>query len=607
VAVHGEHTGDAGLPPLKRPSFRRRVLAAFLRQWGLILVGLLLLVVPPFVRQRDANKRPAEPRRQPPDDPNKTPPRAPKLGRLRQALRAGAADEVLAFFRDRALTDDERGAVLRQLDQLGNESFAVRQKAAESLAAWGPRAAALLRRKTQHPDPEVAGRATACLRQVLRSSDPPLLSSAIGFLSQRRPAGAAAALLTYLPYVEDEGIDKAVRTALAALAVRDGKADEALVKALTDSLPERRAAAGVALCQPAAAAQRPAVLRLLHDPDPDVRRRVALALVPLREKEAVPTLIELLGVLPPEQAWPVLELLEELAGADAPVSSAVTADERRHCRDAWATWWKEKGDRLDLGRALTETEQRRPKGHTLIVQLGNGLGLDSSSGQVVELGPDWSLRWQINALDYPLSAQALPGNRVLIAEYQGQRVTERGLQGEVLWSKEVGVPLLFAQRLPNDNTFLVMRNRVVEVDAAGKEVFSHCRRRRDLASARPCVGGGAVLLTDTGDCIFLDGQGKETGRFATGAQQVLGAGLDVLPNKRVLVPHYAGNKVVEYAADGKVLWQARVASPTSVQRLPGGRTLVASTTTREVVELDRGGREVAKHSTSASPVQATRH
>ena len=606
MAVHGEHTGDAGLPPLRRPGFRRRVLAAFLRQWGLILVGLLLLVVPPFVRQRGGEKDPVVPPLQPvPDGPGeKKPPQAPELGRLRRALQAGDAAAVLAFFRGRALTEDERAVVLRQLEQLGDESFAVRQKAAESLVAWGPRAAALLRRASRHRDPEVAGRAADCLRQVLHSADPALLNSAVTFLSQRRPAGTAAALLAYLPYAEDESIDSVLHTGLGALAVRDGKADEAVVKALADPLGERRAAAAVALCQTAAVSQRPAVRRLLHDPDPDVRRRVALALVPLREKEALPALIELLGVIPAQQAWDVLELLEDLAGPDAPVTVADgDAAERRRCRHAWAAWWKEKGKRFDLARALAESEQRRPKGHTLIVQMGPG----PPKGQVVELGADRAPLWHITDLDYPLSAQVLPKDRVLIAEYDGQRVTERNFRGEILWSKEVGVPVVFARRLPGGNTFLVMRNRVVVLDSAGKEVFSHRRSRRDLVAARPCIGGGAVLLSDTGICIFLDGEGKETGRFATGAQQVLGAGFDVLPNRRVLVPHYTDNKVVEYAPDGRVLWQAQVASPTGVQRLPGGHVLVASTTTREVKELDRGGREVWKHTAIAGPVQATRH
>lgn len=589
--------------PLRRPSLRRRVLTAFLRQWALILVGLLLLVMPPILHQR-ADKAPRKKLLPRGEDPDRPAPRPPQLAKLRQALATGDVKAVLDFFHTQALTDEERTAVRRQIGRLGEESFAARQKATDSLAAWGSRAAALLRQARRHPDPETAGRAAACLTQALQGSDPPLLLSAVQLLAQRRPAGTAAVLLEYLPDAEDEGTADAIRNALAALAVRDGHTDEAVVKALADPLPERRAAAAVALCQLAAASHRPAVRKLLKDADPEVRRRVALALVSLPEKQAVPVLVELLAALPREQAWPVLELLDDLAGADAPVTVAGrNAAERGQCRDAWAAWWKEKGNRLDLARALSQAEKRRPKGNTLLVQLGLG----SFSGQVVELGSDQVPPWQINDLDYPLSAQVLPGDRVLIAEYHGRLVSERNLQGEILWSKPMDVPVVFAQRLSNGNTFLAARNRVVELDRSGQEVFSHRRQRRDLVAARPCDGGGAVLLTDAGVCVFLDAQGKEASRFATGAQQVLGAGFDVLPNKRVLVPHFAGNKVVEYAPDGRVLRQVRAVSPTGVQSLPGGHVLVTSTTTREVVELDRAGKEVWKHATSASPVQALRH
>ena len=42
MGVPGEVTSDAGVSPLKRASFWRRVGAAFLRMWGLWLVGFLL-------------------------------------------------------------------------------------------------------------------------------------------------------------------------------------------------------------------------------------------------------------------------------------------------------------------------------------------------------------------------------------------------------------------------------------------------------------------------------------------------------------------------------------------------------------------------------------
>src|SRR5262249_20965676 len=198
------------------------------------------------------------------------------------------------------------------------------------------------------------------------------------------------------------------------------------------------------------------------------------------------------------------------------------------------------------------------------------------------------------------------GDRVLIAEYRGERVSERSTRGEVLWTRELNRPVLSAHRLPNGHTFVVHRNGLSELDRDGKEVFSYRRPVRDLVAARPLLGGGAVLLTDGGDCIFLDTNGQEVPRFATRAGQVPGAGFDVLPNQGVVVPHFSEDKVVEYGPTGKVLWQATVRRPTGVQRLPGGRTLVVSTETSEVVEIDRAGKEVWKHPASARPVCARR-
>jgi HEAT repeat protein len=545
-----------------------------------------------------------------PDDPDRPAPRRPDLQPLREALRTGDGEGLLEFFRQQALSDRERAEVLALVDQLGKEPFAQRQKATTELREWGSRASALLRRATRHPDPEIAGRAERCLRDSLKGFDAAPLAAALRLLGQRPPPGAAAALLDYLPYAEEENLADAAQAALVRAAVRDGSLDEAVPRALADPLPERRAAAGLALCQSQTGfyeSHRPALRKLLHDPDPEVRRRLALALVPLKEKEALPALVALLAELPPRQAWPVLEMLEAVAGPQAPaVVPGHDAAGRRRCHDAWQAWWREHGTRLDLSRMdIPLPGKERLLGHTLIVQIQ--MGLSSLTGQVIELAADQTLRWQIDGLDYPLSAQVLPGDLVLVAEYHGRRVTERNFRGGIQWSKEFDTPLVYAQRLPGGNTFLVCRNRVFELDGAGRETFSHRRPTRDLVTARKCDSGQVVLLTDAGDCVFLDAAGRQTRRFATGAQQVLGAGMDVLANRRVLLPHFAGNKVVEYSPAGEVLWQAEAASPTGVQRLPGGHTLVTSTTRKEVVELDRDGKVVWKVATAPlSPVLATR-
>ena len=601
MAVQGEHARDQGVPPLRRRSFWGRVLAAFLRQWALLLVGFLLLVVPPIVRQRAQDKAPP-PAPGGPGDPSAA--HTPELRPLRAALRDGDGKAVLAFIRGRALTAAERDEVLALVDQLGGESFEGRQKATAALAAWGPRASALLRQAVRDADPEVAGRAERCLRASLQGFDAAPLTAALRLLVERPIPGAAAALLAYLPYAEQEDLAALAHTALARATLHNGEADEAVLKALSDRLPDRRVAAGLALSQPAALPYRGLARKLLHDPDADVRLRLGLALLPLKEIDALPALVALLDELPPRQAWPVLEMLEDVAGPEAPpVAPGRDAAGRRRCHDAWEAWWREYGSRLNLSKVdVPAPGKPRLLGYTLIVQMA----LNSLTGQVTELNANESQRWLIDDLDYPLSAQILPGDRVLIAEYNNRRATERNFRGAILWSKQVDAPLVCAQRLPDGNTFLVCRNRVFEVDRAGKEVFSHRRPRPNLIAARRCADGGAVLLTDVGDCVFLDARGREARRFATGAQQVLGAGMDVLPNKRVLVPHFNDNKVVEYAPDGAVLWQAAALSPTGVQRLPGGHTLVTSTTRREVVEVDRDGKVVWKFTATASPVLATR-
>jgi hypothetical protein len=109
-----------------------------------------------------------------------------------------------------------------------------------------------------------------------------------------------------------------------------------LVKALTDPLPGQRLAAAEALAG-GGADQWPAVRKLLTDPDAEVRLRVALALAYALDKEAVPTLIELIGELPRTQVWDALQVLQALAGPKAPALPSGKDDvaTRTKQRDAW--------------------------------------------------------------------------------------------------------------------------------------------------------------------------------------------------------------------------------------------------------------------------------
>jgi PQQ-like domain len=224
-------------------------------------------------------------------------------------------------------------------------------------------------------------------------------------------------------------------------------------------------------------------------------------------------------------------------------------------------------------------------------------------GRVQEIGGDGKVRWQLDGMQYPYDARVLPGDRVLIAELNGRRVTERNLKNEVLWEKQANMPVS-CQRLPNGNTFIVCRNQLLEVTRDGKEVFNQTRPSYDIVAAHRFRDGSMILLTSTGQCSRLDAAGKEIRSFRTGPAAL--GGMEILPSGRVLIAHLNLNKVVEYDQEGRSVWEANVAMPTSVSRLPNGRTLVSSQGQQAILELDRAGKVVWEYKSEGRPWHARR-
>src|SRR5437868_2265171 len=84
--------------------------------------------------------------------------------------------------------------------------------------------------------------------------------------------------------VEAEPVADAVRATLVALARPGGRPDPALLAALEDRVPDRRAAAVQALIRSAPPAERRPLRRYLHDAEPLVRLEAALALAAARDR-----------------------------------------------------------------------------------------------------------------------------------------------------------------------------------------------------------------------------------------------------------------------------------------------------------------------------------
>src|SRR5262245_5525557 len=514
---------------------------------------------------------------------------------------------LLDFFRGRTIGEGDRAKVVALVKQLGSKVYREREQAAHELIAKGPVVVEVIREHTKEsPDLEVQRRAELCIQRIQSKDvavDVPVAAARL--LALRKPAGALEVLMNFMPFADNERVADEVRATLAKLGVRDGKVDTVLRAALTDKHPVRRATAGEVLVRAGATDDKTAARKLLDDPTPAVRWRVATAFAFAKDKEVIPLLIDLLPQLTLSQAWQAEDILYRLASDNDPPQISLGTDEptRKKCRDTWAAWWKQHGDKVDLAR-LSETAPLL--GNTLLVLL--------DLGQVMELGPTKQVRWTVEGLVFPLDVQFLPADRInaddriLVAEYHASRVSERKLNGEVVWQKRVGGPLA-AQRLPNGNTFIATDSALLEYDKNDKEVMSVSLPNGErFMKAMKMANGEAGCLTSDSRFVRLDKDGKEVGSFKIDlGTKLFGGRIHVLTNGRVLIPHNAENKVIEYDMAGKEVWSVAVDQPVAATRLPNGNTLVTTMLpARGAVEFDRNGHEVWNYRTNTRVTRALR-
>jgi HEAT repeat protein len=273
---------------------------------------------------------------------------------------------LLDYFRRQTLAAVDERRVRELARQLGDPTFRVREKAAAELIAQGPKALPLLREAAALGDLEGRRRADKCIQAIESRSAGELLAAAARQVRVRRPVGAWAVLLEYLPAARDPEVEEAVVEALWELVRQDKRVEPALAAALADPSPARRAAAALAVGRLGDAGQRARVRRLLADPHPVVRLRAAEALLTTQDRAALPALIDLLETAPLEVAGRAEDLLRDLAGGrspDTPLEESLAA--RRKCQDAWQAWLQAHGAKVDLaGRAAggpTASPARRAK------------------------------------------------------------------------------------------------------------------------------------------------------------------------------------------------------------------------------------------------------
>ncbi|HEV3116513.1 MAG TPA: HEAT repeat domain-containing protein, partial [Gemmataceae bacterium] len=501
----------------------------------------------------------------------------------------------IAYLRKLSLSDQEQERLQTRIHELGSPSFRAREQAAAALVAGGSPALPLLRLARRHRDPEIARRAENCIDAIERvhGSQTAQTTAVVHQLIAKKPAGAVDVLLQFLPFNEDEWLEEEIFRGLGGLAAPQGKVDPALLRHLQSPAAVRRAASAFVVGKVGDAEQRGVVHDLLADPDPKVRFWAAQGLLASRDRSAVPTLIGLLAEAPTGLAWKAEELLCRVAGDLAPVTSSGdgSAEARAKYRDAWADWWRDQGQRVDLSHV---EDAQQHLGLTLVAEM--------DSNKVWEFGSDGRQRWKIDHLQGPMDAQILPGGRVLVAEYQGRCVTERDLQGHVTWSKRINGSPICCQRLANGNVFIATHNSLLEVTRDGKEIRSNAPvGGLFLFSAQKLANGHIVCMANPGLLKEFDAAGKTVKSIQVGKNNGGWCGVEALPGGRYLVSLFGEGKVFEISADGKRAWQCSIIGASHATRLANGHTLIASMMNRRVVEVDREGKTIKETATDGRP------
>lgn len=497
---------------------------------------------------------------------------------------AGLGDDgpkLVEYFRRRIVTDADRAKIDELVTRLGHDSFVEREKASAELMQWGLPAVSVLRQAMSHKDVEIARRAETCLKKIELVPGADLTIAAARAIAKKKPEGAAAALLTFLPHADDTTAADEICEALSALAV-GGKPDPVLLAALDDPLPVRRGAAGEALMRANITDAR----RLMTDADGEVRMRIVLAAVTrVKDKTAVVNLINLLGELPRNQCWRAEEVLLRLAGDQAPaVSLGKDEATRKRCRDAWNEWWMRVAATTDLAKLDTI---QPALGRTLIVQADQR----SPTGQVYEIDMNGKVLWRINNLQHPSDAMIVDNDKVLIAEPNSEEVTLRDFRGNAaIRPRNFSMPCGF-QALPNGRLLVVGRNLVQEWNDKRAKSWEYQRTggAADICAACKLKTGDIWLVTQKGEAVRVDAQKKEKETKPLGMGRVTAsfAGMDVLPDGHMLIA--IGGAVTEFDANaGKLSWSVPFPGQlSSVQRLPNGNTLIAGLNDRRIVEIDR--------------------
>ncbi len=291
---------------------------------------------------------------------------------------------------------------------------------------------------------------------------------------------------------------------------------------------------------------------MLEDPVAATRFRAVQGLLSAHDQAAVPALIALLNTVPADMTWQVEEMLQRLAGPEAPATTVLTGTQetRQRAARAWSKWYAPRAATLDLARLTADDAHL---GLMTVCEYDSAAG--EPGGQVWEAGRDGRQRWKISGVSGAMDAQVLPNGRVLIAENTANRITERNLTGAVKWEyRTPGTPIA-CQRLPNGNTFIATYNQVMEITPDQRQLYLQTKGPQFyIFSARKTRDGLIVAMTAQGNILRFDPlTGKDYPSINLGPNGGW-CSVEPLANGRYLVATMNNGQVREVDAAGAAHW-----------------------------------------------------
>jgi len=503
---------------------------------------------------------------------------------------------LVSLIKKRTVSENTRTKIAGFIKQLGAEDFDDREQASKELVEMGAVARPQLTNALKDEDLETRKRARKALDKIgSAAAEAAVVQAAARVLVIRKPDDVVELLLNYLPSVEEVETAEEVAKVLSVVAKdKNGKPDKALVAALKDKkYPIKRWAAANALTNAAVKDERDNVLKLLDDDNVGVRRRVAAALVQAKDKGGVPALIKLIESDSPEDAEVAEDLLAVLAGDKAPEQPADldAPKAKQNYRKEWEAWWKGASAKFDMSKVDFEGVSRN---YTLVGVNGYR---NKVIGKVMELDNAGKVKWELgDDLQYPVYACKTKRDRVLVCEYNANKVVEYDLKKKAVWTKQLNTQPLICDRLPNGNTFIVTRNQLLVYDRGGKEVQRVDRPNYDVVTAGRHKDGTYTLITNNGGIVRYDASFKETSNVATNRYIYYTTGLKCayLPKGGLVIPDYNSRKIREYDGSGKQLVEIDASYPTSVAKLNNGNYLYLSRQGNQgMIEVTKDGKQVS--------------